>query len=70
MLTLSVGKKEFFKKALSAQDDFLDLNLKLPTGNELVVQVDFGERFAYPCGVDLHDAHLVSLAPQQGESQP
>ena len=70
ILTLSVGGKECFKKALFAQDDFLDLNLKLPAGNDLVVQVDFGERFAYPCGVDLHDAHLVSSDPQQGGSQP
>ena len=59
LLSFSVGGTEFFSKALSKRDDSIDLNLPLPAGKELAVKVDFGERLAYPCGIELHDAHLV-----------
>ena len=70
MLSFSVEGKEFFRKALSSQDDAVELNLPLPAGNELAVKVDFGERLAYPCGVELHDAHLVGHNLQRGATKP
>ena len=62
--------KEFFSKALSTQNDAVELNLPLPAGNELALKVDFGERLAYPCGIELHDAHLVGHNSQQGGAKP
>ena len=69
-LSFSVEGKEFFSKALSRQDDSIDLNLPLPAGKELAVKVDFGERLAYPCGIELHDAHLVGHNSQREVAKP
>ena len=69
-ITLSVEGKAFYKKALSNWTDPENLDLKLPAGNELAVTVEFGEQVTYPCGVDLHDAHLIDPSPQQTGGQP
>jgi hypothetical protein len=66
-ISLSLGKKEFYKKEFLAEDETENISIPLPSGNDLVVRVEFGERLAYPCGVDMHDAHLVwTSLPQQG----
>jgi len=70
MLSFSVGGTEFFSKALCQRDDSIDLNLPLPAGKELAVKVDFGERLAYPCGIELHDAHLVGHNLPRGANKP
>ena len=70
MLSFSVEGQEFFSKALSRQDDSIDLNLPLPAGKELAVKVDFGKRLAYPCGIELHDAHLVGHNSQLEVAKP
>ena len=69
-LSFAMEGKEFFSKALSTQDDSVELNLPLPAGNELALKVDFGERLAYPCGVELHDAHLMGHGQQREGAQP
>ncbi|MFP6899514.1 MAG: hypothetical protein VCA36_01140, partial [Opitutales bacterium] len=64
---LSVGSREFYRKELSAEDASQYLSLPIPAGQELVVGVEFGERLTYPCGIDLHDAHLAGpTSPEQG----
>ena len=70
MLSFSVGGTEFFSKALYRRDDSIDLNLPLPAGKELTIKVDFGERMAYPCGIELHDAHLVGHNLPRGANKP
>ena len=70
-ITLSVAGKTFFKKAFSNWTDPEDLDLKLPDGKELSVTVAFGEQVSYPCGVDLHDAHLIGAgAKRTGGQKP
>ena len=70
MLSFTMEGKEFFSKALSTKDDAVELNLSLPAGNELALKVDFGGRLAYPCGVELHDAHLMGHNLQREGTQP
>ena len=69
-ITLSLGNKEFYKKELSAEDETENISIPLPSGNDLVVSVDFGKRLSYPCGIDMHDAHLAWTSPQQEGGQP
>ena len=69
-ITLSLGNKEFYKKELSAESETENISIPLPAGNDLVVRVDFGKRLSYPCGVDMHDAHLAWTSPRQEGGQP
>ena len=69
-ITLSLGNKEFYKKELSAEDETENISIPLPSGNDLVVSVDFGKRLSYPCGIDMHDAHLAWTSPRQEGGQP
>jgi len=57
--TLSVGGKEFYRKRFAPDSIPEKLSIPLPKGDELTVLVDFEERIVYPCGVDMHDAHLA-----------
>jgi hypothetical protein len=57
--TLSVGGKEFYRKRFAPDSIPEKLSIPLPKGDELTVVVDFEERIVYPCGVDMHDAHLA-----------
>jgi hypothetical protein len=57
--TLSVGGKEFYRKRFAPDSIPEKLSIPLPKGDELTVGVDFDERIVYPCGVDMHDAHLA-----------
>ena len=57
--TLSVSGKEFFRKRLAPGSIPEKLSILLPKGDELTVGVDFEERIVYPCGVEMHDAHLA-----------
>jgi len=69
-VSLEVSGQAIFQCELSSGDPPQNLSLPLPTGDELVVRVDFGKRLAYPCGVDFRDAHVAVLRPQQqGSSQ-
>ena len=69
-ITLSLGNKEFYKKELSAESETENISIPLPAGNDLVVRVDFGKRLSYPCGIDMHDAHLAWTSSQQEGGQP
>jgi len=59
IFTLSVGGKEFYRKKVNPDSIPEKLSIPLPEGDELTVGVDFEERIVYPCGVDMHDAHLA-----------
>jgi hypothetical protein len=69
-VTLSLGNIEFYKKELLAKDVTENISIPLPLGNDLVVRVEFGERLAYPCGIDMHDAHIAWISPAQEVGQP
>jgi hypothetical protein len=69
-VTLSLGNIEFYKKELLAEDVTENISIPLPSGNDLVVRVEFGERLAYPCGIDMHDAHIAWISPAQEGGQP
>lgn len=60
MFSLEVSGKGVFKQQLDAKTKPQVLALDLPDGDELVVNVDFGERLSYPCGVDMGDAYVVT----------
>lgn len=65
--TLSVAGKEFYRKIVTPDSIPEKLSIPLPEGEELTVLVDFEERIVYPCGVDMHDAHLaVANAAKEG----
>ena len=53
-----------------AESETENISIPLPAGNDLVVSVDFGKRLSYPCGIDMHDAHLAWTSPQQEGGQP
>jgi hypothetical protein len=62
-LKLSVGGKAIFDQEWKAGDAPRELTLELPEGDELVVEVDFGTRLRFPCGVVLGDLHLLTEKP-------
>ena len=64
-VSLDVSGQPIFKCELSPADPPQNLSIPLPMGDELVMCVDFGERLAYPCGVDFRDAH-VTVPPAAG----
>lgn len=69
-ITLSVDGREFYRNELAAEDSPEKLSLPLPKGNELLVGVEFGERLAYPCGIELHDAHLAAATAAKEGGRP
>lgn len=60
VFSLEISGKSIFKQTLDPESEPKMLALDLPAGDELVVNVDFGERLAYPCGVDMGDAYVVT----------
>ena len=57
-VSFAVSGKTFYRREVLPEDASETLALSIPDGKELMVQVDYGDRLAYPCGIDLHDAHL------------
>ena len=66
---LAASGKEFYRENLSGRDPARTLDLLVPPGDALELRVEFGERLAYPCGIDLGDAQIAMLG-QTGEVQP
>jgi len=57
-VSFAISGKTFYRREVLPEDASETLALSIPDGKELMVQVDYGDRLAYPCGIDLHDAHL------------
>ena len=64
--SLTAGGKEVFRSEVNPDSSARDLALFLPAGEDLVLKVAFGERLAYPCGVELRDAHVDGLKSEAG----
>jgi hypothetical protein len=54
-----VGSQPVWEKELSFAEGIGPLDLALPDGDELVIDVSFGTLLRFPCGVCLQDPHLV-----------
>jgi hypothetical protein len=58
-IKLTVGNQTVLDKTISASDDPTPLDVQLPEGDSLTIDVDFGPLLRYPCGVILEDAYLI-----------
>ncbi|MFW6163005.1 MAG: hypothetical protein ACODAJ_09565, partial [Planctomycetota bacterium] len=59
-LRVRAGGKTVFDEELAASAEWPALALKLPPGRELTVEVDFGSRIRFPCGVALCDPLVIA----------
>jgi hypothetical protein len=59
LLRMSIGKQSVWQKQVSPADRAMPLEVALPAGEELVIDVDFGTLLRFPCGIRLLDPHLV-----------
>ena len=57
---ISAAGKQLWKQSVDGKSDPAQVEIELPAGSELTIEVDFGKRLAFPCGVDWRDAHLLS----------
>ncbi|MFP4056523.1 MAG: hypothetical protein ACLF0G_06620 [Candidatus Brocadiia bacterium] len=60
VLRLSAGGERLAEKTLGPDAGWERLRVELEGGKELTVEVDFGLRLRFPCGVVLGDPHFVS----------
>jgi hypothetical protein len=58
-IKFSVGGRTVLQKVISASDSRVPVEIVLPEGKELTIDVDFGPLLRFPCGAVLQDAHLV-----------
>jgi hypothetical protein len=58
-IKISVGQQTVLEQTLSSTDSPKPINVEIPAGKELVIDVDFGPLLRFPCGVLLQDAHLI-----------
>ncbi|MCX5683736.1 MAG: hypothetical protein NT049_08630 [Planctomycetota bacterium] len=58
-LRVTVGGKTVFEKDLAPGAAALPLAVDLPEGGDLGIEVDFGKRIGFPCGVVLEDPLLI-----------
>jgi len=58
-LRITAEGRSVFDRELTAAEKREALSLKLPEGAELRLEVDFGSRIRFPCGVTLGEPHLV-----------
>jgi hypothetical protein len=58
-IKVSVGGKPVLEKLLTAADQPVAINVELPSGDDLTIDVDFGALLRFPCGVLLLDPRLV-----------
>jgi hypothetical protein len=63
-LRVRSGKEVRWEKELDAGGKAVQIDVELPAAGELELEVDFGTRLRFPCGVILGDPHLVL---QQGK---
>jgi hypothetical protein len=58
-LTLKAAGKVIYETTVTASSEARSFSVPIPTGNELIIEVAFGSRPLFPCGVLLGDAVLV-----------
>ncbi len=68
-VVLAASGKEFYRQSVTGGDAARTLKLPVPEGDALELRVEFGERMAYPCGIDLGDAQIAMVGATK-EVQP
>ena len=56
---LLVDGNSIWKKHVAANSDPMPLDISLPKGSQITINVNFDKRLAFPCGVDWRDAHVI-----------
>jgi len=56
---IAAGDRALFEKEFTPEDQGESLSLEVPEGSLLAIEVDFGKRMRFPCGVALGEPHLV-----------
>lgn len=56
---ISAGKSVSWEREVPVPAKPEEISLELPAGEDLTIEVDFGARLRFPCGVILGDPHLV-----------
>ena len=56
---ISAAGKALFEKDFAPEDKAEALSLDVPQGDQLAIEVDFGARMRFPCGIALGEPHLV-----------
>ena len=59
-IVLLAGTTALLKKEINPADLSVPVSVAVPAAGELVIQVDFGSRIGFPCGVKLGDAVFLS----------
>jgi len=58
-LRVAAGGRALLEKELSPGGEWPAVSVEVPAGDELIVEVSFGTRLRFPCGLTLCDPHLV-----------
>jgi len=58
-IKLLVGRQTVLDRTLSATDRPQPIDVRIPEGDELIIDVDFGALLRFPCGLLMQDAHLI-----------
>ena len=66
---ISSAGKEVWKQVIDEKSEPAKVAIELPAGSEMTIEVYFGKRLAFPCGVDWRDAHLLSAHERVGMKQ-
>ena len=59
-IVIKVDNKQVWKGRIQPGKSADTLSLDLPAGKEMVLEVSFAERIAFPCAIDISDAYLFS----------
>ena len=58
---IAVGASTLHERQLAGSEPWPPLSLELPGGSELTIEVNFGKRIRFPCGIILCDPHVIAL---------
>ena len=58
-VTVLDGASPVWTRKMEAGSDPIPLSLDLPEGEELTLKIAFDGPLAFPCGIDLRDAHVI-----------
>jgi hypothetical protein len=58
-ISLQVAGATAYERTLPCTNDPVTVSIELPPAEELTIQVDFGGKLLYPCGVDWRDPCVV-----------
>lgn len=61
-VTVLDGTSPVWNRKIAPDSGAIPLSLNLPTGRELTLRVVFDGPLAFPCGIDLRDAHVIRRA--------